>query len=63
MLNRAHTGTFHQMPPKHLHRYVSELEGRHNRRELDMEQQMAELVAAGEGKRLRYADLIWKEQE
>lgn len=58
MLKRAHTGTFHQMSAKHLHRYVSEFEGRHNQREMDTEQQMAGLVAAGEGKRLRYQDLI-----
>ena len=30
MLKRAHTGTFHRLSPKHLHRYVNEFCGRHN---------------------------------
>ncbi|MYC07713.1 MAG: IS1595 family transposase [Chloroflexi bacterium] len=63
MLKRGHMGTYHSMSAKHLHRYVSEFEGRHNARERDTDEQMAVLVAAGEGKRLRYADLIGKEQE
>ena len=63
MLKCGHMGTYHSMSAKHLHRYVSEFEGRHNARERDTEEQMAGLVAAGEGKRLRYADLIGKDQE
>ena len=58
MLKRGHVGTYHQMSAKHLHRYVSEFEGRHNQREMDTEDQLAAMVAGGEGKRLRYADLV-----
>lgn len=58
MLKRGHTGTYHQMSAKHLHRYVSEFAGRQNVRDLDTDEQMAALVAGGEGKRLRYEDLI-----
>ncbi|MDE2986866.1 MAG: IS1595 family transposase [Chloroflexota bacterium] len=58
MLKRGHTGTYHQMSRKHLHRYVSEFAGRHNLRQLDTDAQMAALVSAGEGKRLRYDDLV-----
>ena len=31
-LKRAHKGTYHQMSPKHMHRYVTEFAGRHNMR-------------------------------
>ncbi len=58
MLKRGHTGTYHQMSAKHLHRYVREFEGRHNQRELDTEEQMAALVLGGDGTRLPYADLV-----
>ena len=58
MLKRAHKGTFHRLSDKHLQRYVTEFAGRHNIRELDTEDQMRELVAGMEKKRLRYRDLI-----
>ena len=58
MLKRAHKGTFHRLSDKHLQRYVNEFVGRHNIRELDTEDQMRELVAGMEQKRLRYRDLI-----
>ena len=35
MLKRAHKGTFHQLSPKHLQRYINEFAGRHNVREFD----------------------------
>ena len=57
MLKRGFTGTYHQISPKHLHRYVDEFQGRHNSRPLDTERQMAQVVQGAEGKRLRYADL------
>ena len=56
MLKRAHKGTFHRLSEKHLQRYVNEFAGRHNVRELDTEDQMAELVAGMERKRLRYRE-------
>lgn len=57
ILKRGHTGTYHRMSWRHLNRYVSELTGRHNRRELDTLDQMTQLVLGMNGKRLRYADL------
>ncbi|MCY3916200.1 MAG: IS1595 family transposase [Chloroflexi bacterium] len=58
LLKRGFTGTYHQMSPKHLHRYIDEFEGRHNDRPLDTEEQMANIVKGAAGKRLRYQDLI-----
>ena len=58
MLKRGYQGTFHKMSPKHLDRYIQEFTGRHNVREMDTEDQMAELVFAMEGKRLTYSQLI-----
>ena len=57
MLKRGFSGTFHQISPKHLHRYVTEFEGRHNSRPLDTVAQMKAIVRGMVGKRLRYDDL------
>ena len=57
MLKRGYAGVFHRMSPEHLHRYVTEFEGRHNDRDLDTERQMAEMVRGAEGKRLPYLKL------
>ena len=58
LLKRGYQGTFHQMSPKHLHRYVSEFAGRHNIRGADTIDQMGNVVAGMIGKRLMYRDLI-----
>ena len=58
LLKRGYYGTYHRMSPKHLGRYVSEFEGRHNARPLDTVEQMRVMVHAASGKRLRYKDLI-----
>ncbi len=58
MLKRGQTGTYHKMSPKHLHRYVDEFKGRHNRRPLDTADQKESMVAGGDGKQLRFEDLI-----
>ena len=58
MMKRGYAGVYHQMSPKHLHRYVSEFEGRHNARPMDTADQMLELVRGGVGKRMQYAELI-----
>ena len=58
MLKRAHTGTFHKISPKHLHRYINEFSGKHNVRELDTKAQMAEVVRHMAGRRLTYRKLI-----
>ena len=62
MLKRGYVGTFHKMSPDHLHRYVAEFEGRHNARPLDTIEQMTAMVHGAEGKRIRYADLIYHGQ-
>lgn len=58
MLKRAHTGTFHKMSSKHLHRYVAEFAKRHNIRELDTIDQMRHIVAGLVGRRLMFRDLV-----
>ena len=58
MLKRGYVGIYHKFSPKHLDRYVTEFEGRHNARELDTERQMGALVGAMAGKRLTYEALI-----
>ena len=56
-LKRAYHGTFHQISPKHLHRYVNEFAGRHNLRPRDTAEIMAEIAARMIGKRLTYRQL------
>ena len=58
MLKRGHDGVYHHFSVKHLDRYVSEFSGRHNQRPLDTREQMAAMAKGGEGKRLRYQDLV-----
>lgn len=58
MLKRAHKGTFHKISPKHLNRYVTEFAGKHNLREIDTADQLAEIAIRLDGKHLRYQDLI-----
>ena len=57
-LKRAHKGTFHKISPKHLNRYVRQFAGKHNFRNADTIDQMADAVASMIGKRLMYRDLI-----
>lgn len=57
MLKRGYVGTYHQISPKHLHRYVGEFAGRHGLREMDTVAQMGFVASAMVGKRLTYADL------
>ena len=57
MLKRGHKGTYHKMSPKHLHRYVDEFAGRHNIRDLDTMAQMAFVILAMVGRRLKYKEL------
>jgi transposase-like protein len=58
LLKRGYDGTYHWMSEKHLDRYVTEFEGRHNRRPLDTLDQMGSLAHGMAGKRLPYADLV-----
>jgi transposase-like protein len=62
MLKRGHDGTYHHFSTKHLDRYVTEFEGRHNIRPLDTEEQMAGMARRGVGKHLPYAELIGPEE-
>ena len=57
MLRRAYTGTFHQISPKHLQRYIHEFAGRHNLRNADTRDQMQSIVAAMVGRRLLFRQL------
>ena len=57
-LKRGFEGTYHQMSPKHLGRYVAEFEGRHNDRPSDTIDQIRNLMRGMDGKRLRYRDLV-----
>ena len=57
-LKRGYDGVYHHMSEKHLDRYVTEFEGRHNRRPLDTAEQMSRMAKGAEGKQLRYQDLV-----
>ena len=57
-MRRGFHGTYHHFSAKHLNRYVTEFAGRHNNRDADTLDMMAESFAGMIGKRLRYADLI-----
>ena len=58
MLKRGYHGTYHQLSPEHLDRYVAEFSHRHNERPLDTIDQMAGLVKGMDGRRLTYEALI-----
>ena len=57
MLKRGYVGVYHQMSVKHLGRYVTEFEGRHNSRPLDTAEQMRIMAKGADGKRMTYAEL------
>jgi transposase-like protein len=58
MFKRAIDGTFHHISVKHLGRYSTEFDGRHNCRPLDTEEQMGIIARGAAGKRMTYASLI-----
>ena len=55
---RGIDGVYHHISVKHLGRYSTEFEGRHNARPMDTVDQLAAMVRGAEGKRLRYDSLI-----
>ena len=58
LLKRGYHGTYHHMSEKHLDRYIAEFAGRHNRRNGDTIDVMAQTVRSMAGKRLRYRELV-----
>ena len=58
MLKRGYHGTYQKMSRKHLQRYITEFQGRHNSRPMDTVDQMTHVANGGVGKQLRYKDLI-----
>ena len=57
-LKRSQDGVYHHFSIKHLDRYVTEFEGRHNNRPLDTADQMAMMAQGSVGKHLPYQSLI-----
>ena len=55
---RGLDGTYHHVSAKHLDRYTSEFEGRHNARPLDTADQMEAMMRGADGKRMTYDGLI-----
>ncbi len=62
-LKRGYHGVYHQMSPKHLHRYAIEFAGRHNTRPMDTVDQMTSLAVGAVDKHLPYAELIGPVEE
>ena len=57
MFKRGIVGTYHQISPKHTHRYAAEFAGRSNDRPADTIDQMHSIIKGMDGKRLRSKDL------
>ena len=57
-LKRGYVGSYFKMSPEHLRRYVNEFAGRANMRDADTVDQMAQMVRDGDGRRLKFDDLI-----
>lgn len=58
MLKRGLHGIYHSVSKKHLHRYLSEFEFRHNHRELEDGQRTALAIKKADGKRLTYRQQV-----
>jgi len=58
MLRRGLDGIYHSVSRKHLHRYLSEFEFRHNHRELDDGERTVAAIRAANNKRLTYAEQV-----
>lgn len=58
LFKRAFHSTYHQICPKHLHRYVNQFAGKNNVRGLNTVDQMAHVAVGLVGKRLMSTDLV-----
>lgn len=58
LLKRAYVGTFHNISPKHLYRYVSEFSTRHNMGDMNVLECFAQTTRMMVDKRLTYNELI-----
>ena len=58
LFKRGIDGIYHHVSVKHLPRYTTEFEGRHNSRPFDTAEQMGIMAAGAAGKRLTYEALI-----
>lgn len=61
MMRRGLNGIYHAVSKKHLHRYLSEFEFRHNYRELTDGERTVAAIKAAQGKRLTYAQQVGAE--
>ena len=58
LFKRGIDGIYHHVSVKHLPRYTTEFEGRHNNRPLDTSEQMGIMARGAAGKQLPYSTLI-----
>lgn len=58
LLKRGYYGIYHQMSPKHLHRYIDEFTTRHNMRKQGTRAKLEIAIAGAEGVTLPYKELI-----
>ena len=57
-MRRGLDGIYHSVSKKHLHRYMSEFEFRHNHSALEDGDRVVQAIKSANGKRLTYADQL-----
>jgi len=58
VFKHTYHGIYHQLSKNHFNRYVPQLAGKHNLRDWDTVDQMAEVAKGMKGKQLKYKDLM-----
>lgn len=58
MIKHDYTGTFQHFRANHMDRHITEFAGRHNIRDVDLEDQMEVVVRQSKGKRVLYRELV-----